>query len=294
MIAERPHIPVMVAEVIHWLAPKSDGVYVDVTLGGGGHAEAILRRSSPGGMLLGMDRDDEIVVKARARLAEFGERARLIRSTFDRIDSVVHEHGFDAVDGVLADLGVSSLQLDEGDRGFSFMKDGPLDMRMDRSSGESAAEFIARADEVELANVIYRFGEERFSRRIARAICRERKERSIETTGALAEIVGRAVPGRRGKIHPATRTFQALRIAVNDELGMLERFLQSSFGLLKPGGRFVVISYHSLEDRLVKNAFRDRAKACGKVLTKKIVVPRDEEVEENPRARSAKLRVYER
>jgi 16S rRNA (cytosine1402-N4)-methyltransferase len=294
MIAERPHIPVMVSEVVHWLAPESNGTYVDVTLGGGGHAEEILRRSSPGGTLIGMDRDGEIVMKARAALAEFGERARFIRSTFDRVEDAVRECGLDAVDGILADLGVSSLQLDEGDRGFSFMKEGPLDMRMDRSVGESAAEFVSRADEAELADVIYRYGEERFSRRIARAICKARKERPVDTTGALADIVSRAVPSKRGRIHPATRTFQALRIAVNDEIGMLDRFLESAFGLLKPGGRLVVISYHSLEDRLVKNAFRERARAEGKVLTKKVIVPRDEEVEKNPRSRSAKLRAYER
>jgi len=289
------HVPVMIEQVCSFIQPATEKVYVDVTLGLGGHAEEILKRSDPGGKLFGIDRDENALVLARKRLDRFGERFDFAHGDFDKVANIAREHGFEKVDGILADLGVSSMQIDRGERGFSFMREGPLDMRMDKTQGESAADLIARIDETELADLIYHFGEERFSRRIAKGIVEARKKGSIETTSALADIVARSVPGRRGRIHPATRTFQALRIAVNDELGQLERFLEQSIELLAGGGRLVIISYHSLEDRMVKNAFRNAAKAgLGKVITKKVVMPsRDEELG-NPRARSAKLRVFEK
>lgn len=291
---ETGHTPVMLEEVCSYMQLATDKTYIDATLGLGGHAEALLERSAPAGKLFGIDRDENALVLARERLSRFGDRAQFAHGNFDEVANIARDHGFDKVDGILADLGVSSMQLDKSERGFSFMREGPLDMRMDESRGESVADFIARIGETELADVIYQFGEERFSRRIAKNIVVERKKRRIETTGKLAEIVARSVPGRRGRIHPATRTFQALRIAVNDELGQLERFLEQAIGLLNEGGRLVVISYHSLEDRPVKNTFRSTAKDLGTVITKKVVTPSREEQMSNPRARSAKLRVFER
>lgn len=293
-MTEARHVPVMLEEVCSFMQPESGKTYIDATLGLGGHAEALLERSAPAGRLFGIDRDKNALALARERLGRFGDRAVLAHGNFGDVASIARDHGFDEVSGILADLGVSSIQLDKGERGFSFMRDGPLDMRMDESRGESAADFIARIGEAELADVIYRFGEERFSRRIAKSIVMARKKRRIETTAELAEIVARSVPGRRGRIHPATRTFQALRIAVNDELGQLERFLEQAMELLGEDGRLVVISYHSLEDRPVKNAFRSAAAVVGKVVTKKIVTPSREEQRNNPRARSAKLRAFEK
>lgn len=294
MPSEAEHVPVMLEEVCSFMQPETGMAYIDATLGLGGHAEAILERSAPDGRLFGIDRDEKALAVARARLKRFGGRAELAHADFDEVASVSREHGFEGVHGILADLGVSSMQLNQSGRGFSFMRDGPLDMRMDESRAESAAELIARIDETELANLIYRFGEERFSRRIAKGIVEARRRRSIDTTSELAKIVAESIPGRRGRIHPATRTFQALRIAVNDELGQLERFLEQSIGLLREGGRLVIISYHSLEDRMVKNAFRNAAKAMGRVITKKVVKPQLEEELNNPRARSAKLRAFEK
>lgn len=292
--SENKHIPVMLEEVCSFMQLRPGGMYIDATLGLGGHAEAILNHSAPNGKLFGIDRDENALAKARKRLEHFGDRFACVHGTFDDVAEAARAHGFDNVDGILADLGVSSMQIDQGARGFSFMREGPLDMRMDTSQGESAADFIARVDEEELANVIYRYGEERFSRRIAKRIVEARRARAIATTGEFADIVEQAVPGRRGRIHPATRTFQALRIAVNDELGQLERFLGQVMGLLGEKGRLIVISYHSLEDRMVKNAFRSSAKQLGTVITKKVVTSsRDEELA-NPRARSAKLRVFEK
>ncbi len=290
MMAATSHTPVLLDEVIAWLEPQSGGAYIDATVGLGGHAEAILERSSPHGRLFGMDRDAEALSRARERLAIFGMRAVLVQGSFDGIAEAARRNGFEHVDGIIADLGISSMQLDSAERGFSFMRDGPLDMRMDRSRGESAAAFIARASEAELADVLFRYGEERMARRIARRI---RDSLPLGTTAKLAAVVAGACGGRRGRIHPATRTFQALRIAVNDELGMLERFLAVAPTLLKSRGRLVVISYHSLEDRLVKNAFRTHARRGGAVLTKKVIVPGRPEVIGNPRARSARMRVFE-
>jgi len=288
------HIPVMLSEVLAWLKPESGLRYIDATVGGGGHAEAILEESSPDGLLLGIDRDEEALRSTRTRLHKFGRRAVLVHSDFDRISEVAKEKGFDNVHGIVADLGVSSRHLDAGDRGFSFMKDGPLDMRMNLSATKTAASILEQISEKELADIIFNYGEERYSRRIARYICRAREKKPIKTTSELAALVAEAVPRRGGKIHPATRTFQALRILVNDELGMLDRFLKQAPDLLCIGGRLVVISYHSLEDRKVKNSFRELAGLFGKVLTKKVIFPSREEIAKNTRARSAKLRVFER
>lgn len=290
MVSAASHTPVMLDEVLAWLRPQTSGVYIDATVGLGGHAEAILKRSAPEGMLFGMDRDVEALSRARERLRVFGKRAVLIQGSFDCIAKAARQNGFGSVDGILADLGVSSLQLDDAARGFSFMRDGPLDMRMDRSKGVGAAEFIAQASEAELADIIFRYGEERMARRIAHRI---HDALPIDTTAKLAAVVASAYGRRRGRIHPATRTFQAIRIAVNDELAMLERFLAVAPTLLKSHGRLVVISYHSLEDRLAKNAFRNRAQKSGAVLTKKVIVPHRREVLDNPRARSARMRVFE-
>jgi 16S rRNA (cytosine1402-N4)-methyltransferase len=288
------HSPVLLSKVLDWLEPRPGGSFIDATVGGGGHAKALLEQASPGGKLLGMDRDEEALSAAGKRLERFGSRAVMVHACFDEIGSVARKNGFVDVDGVLVDLGVSSYQLNIPERGFSFMRDGPLDMRMDPSQGETAAEMLALATEKELADLIFEYGEERHARRIAKHLCRIRSSEPITTTAQLAEAVAAAVPGKRGRIHPATRTFQALRIAVNDEMGMLSRFLNDAPTLLKEGGRLAVISYHSLEDRAVKRKFRELAKEKGKVLTKKVVMPERDEVEKNPRARSAKLRVYER
>lgn len=292
-ISEKLHLPVMKDEVLFWIRPKPEGKYIDATLGAGGHAESILKGSSPSGKLIGIDRDEEILKKTSSRLAYLGDRIIFVKAAFDEIVEIASEAGFEKADGILADLGVSSFQLDEARRGFGFMREGPLDMRMDVSKGESAASFIANAAEETIADVIYRYGEERSSRRIAKSICRSRRQKPITTTYELAKIVENALGGRRGKIHPATRTFQAIRIHVNDELGMLSRFLESAPTLLKPGGRFLVISYHSLEDRIVKNAFKELKRRGALILTKKVIKPSREEQKNNPRSRSAKLRVLE-
>lgn len=288
------HRPVLLKEAVDLLVTKDDGLYIDGTLGAGGHAAEILKRLGAEGRLIGIDRDSEILEKARERL---GGDARVVlhHGAFDEWLDDEAKGGLKA-DGLLLDLGVSSLQFDEGGRGFSFAKDGPLDMRMDASAGETAAEYLERVPEKELETVLKEFGEERFARRIAREVIHVRRQETIETTARLAAIVARAVP--RGawpkRIHPATRTFQALRIAVNRELERLERVLKMAPSILKPGGRMAVISYHSLEDRRVKVAFAEGERAgIWKKLTKKPVVPSEDEVRENPRSRSAKLRAAE-
>lgn len=268
-----------------------NGTYVDGTVGAGGHSGEILKRISEKGRLLGVDRDGEILEKARERLGD--TRVSLQHGSYDEWS----EEGGEPVDGVLLDLGVSSLQLDQAERGFSFSKHAALDMRMDPSSGETAAEYLADVPEKDLERILRDYGEEPFARRIARAVVEERRRSPIETTSELAALVGRAVP--RGawprKIHVATRTFQALRIAVNGEMDRLDKFLRNVPSRLKPGGRVAVISYHSLEDRRVKQAFVAAEKSGTLIrLTKKPVMPSEEEVLENPRARSAKLRVAER
>ena len=281
------HASVLLAESLELLAVKPGGLYVDGTVGLGGHAAAILERSGPHGRLLAFDRDEQALAATSQRLAEFGARARLVQADFREIPRVL---GPEKADGILLDLGVSSLQLDDPERGFSFRAEGPLDMRMDRSQGESAAEVVNRTREDELADIIYRFGEERASRRIARAIVEARRRARLRTTTELAAVVRRAAGRSRPGLDPATRTFQALRIHVNRELDGLGAALRALASCLAPGGRMAVIAFHSLEDREVKQAFRALGREGFVVLTRRPLRPGPEEVGRNPRARSARLR----
>jgi len=304
-VADAPHVPVLLQEVVELLAPERGGFYVDATVGAGGHAEAILERG-PTARLLGLDRDAEALDAARRRLARFGDRVVLVEANFGDLDEALTGHP--APDGVLADLGVSSMQLDEARRGFSFRRDGPLDMRMGRH-GRTAADIVATASVNELTRIFREWGEERMAAKIARGIVRERTREPIQTTRQLARIVAEEKGGRE-KIDPATRVFQALRIEVNQELTALARFLAAAVARLNGGGRLAVISYHSLEDRMVKDAFRRDAGVCMcpprlpqcvcgaraalKVLTRRPLRPSDSEVNRNPRSRSAKLRAAEK
>lgn len=305
MDATLEHIPVLLNEVLAGLQVRPGGQYIDTTLGAGGHAAAILNASSPDGQLLGLDADPEAVQVARRNLEPFGNRATLEVANFRQLYDCSREAGFGQVDGIVMDLGLSSLQLASA-RGFSFNAEAPLDMRFDRSQGEPASELLNRLPEAALADLLWRYGEERASRRIARAIV---AARPVTTSRQLADVVAR-VMGRREKIHPATRTFQALRIAVNDELGALNEALPQARDLLRPGGRLAVISFHSLEDRIVKRFFQEEARdcicppenpacTCGhratlRVVTRKPIRPTEEETSRNPRSRSAKLRLAER
>lgn len=288
-------LPVLVAEIVAILRPRPGGCYLDATVGLGGHAEAVLQSSEPTGTLLGIDRDREALALAGQRLAPFGQRVTLLHGRYEALAELVGTRRL--FDGILFDLGASSLQLDTAARGFSFGHEGPLDMRMDPSTGETAADLVGRLSERALADLIFRWGEDRWSRRIARAIVETRRRSPIRTTIALAEVVARAIP--RGAwprhIHPATRTFQAFRIAVNDELTGLDPALEEAAGLLQPSGRLVAISFHSLEDRVVKQTWR-RLEAAGtmRILTKRPITPGKAEAAANPRARSAKLRALER
>lgn len=291
-MSEFAHIPVMLEEVMAHVAPAPGGIYADVTLGGGGHAHALLERSAPDGKLVGTDRDPAALEAAGAALAAFGERVTLRKARIRDLREVLDALDVDRVDGVVADLGVSSAQLDQGDRGFSLAKDGPIDMRMDPTEGETALELIGRSDPESLANVIYRYGEEHRSRRIARCLKRAYEEGELETTGDLRRAVLRATGPKRGRIDPSTKTFQALRIAVNEELADLEAFLELMPSVLKAGGVVAVISFHSLEDRMVKHTFRDSHGLDP--LTKRPLVATDEERALNPRSRSAKLRAARR
>jgi 16S rRNA (cytosine1402-N4)-methyltransferase len=289
------HEPVMVAAVVTLLAPERGGVFVDCTVGLGGHSRALLDAGAS--KVLGLDRDEEALRIASEALAAFGDRVELVHADFRDLNHVLDDRGIARVAGALADLGVSSMQLDGEGRGFSFRRDEPLDMRMDRSAGPTAADLVAKAGEEDLANIIFQYGEERYSRRIARAIVAARRTAPVRTTAQLADIVRRAIP-RRGyqRIDPATRTFQALRIAVNRELEGLEKFLIDASVRLLRGARLVVISFHSLEDRMVKHVFRalERGEAALRVLTKRPLEPGEDEIAQNPRARSAKLRAIER
>lgn len=306
------HRTVLLDEVLRYLEPRSGRVYVDATLGGGGHAEAILEASGPAGVLIGIDRDPMALQAAGVRLARFGARARLIHGRFSALSERLAALEIESVDGVVADLGVSSPQLDLAERGFSFSQEGPLDMRMDPGAPLTAATLVNEAPLEELVRIFREYGEERHAARVARAIVADRRVKPFETTRQLASLLERLLPRQGGpqRIHPATRIFQALRIAVNDELGELAAGLKAAFASLNPGGRLVVISFHSLEDRIVKQFFREKAASCvcppelpicqcAKVSEARILTPRpveasDEELGSNPRARSARLRAAEK
>ncbi len=305
------HRSVLLNECMDALAIKPDGIYVDGTAGGGGHSFEIARRLT-GGRLIAIDQDAEAILAAGQRLAAFGERVQIVRSNFSEIASVVHSCGIEHIDGVLLDLGVSSYQLDTAERGFSYNADAPLDMRMDKRKALSAYEVVNTYGESELKEILYRYGEERYAPSIAAAIVRERSKKKIETTLELADLIKSAIPpfAREGGHHPAKRSFQAIRIEVNGELGVIEPALRDAEKLLNPGGRMAVITFQSLEDRLVKQTFADLAKGCicpkefpvcvcnrkpsVRVITKKPILPSAEEISENPRSRSAKLRVAEK
>jgi 16S rRNA (cytosine1402-N4)-methyltransferase len=303
------HMPVMLQETLELLRPHSDGRYVDGTLGGGGHAEAVLEASAPGGLLLGIDRDEEARRYAGGRLARFAPRVHLVAARFDELGECLERLGWSGVDGILLDLGVSSFQLDDAERGFAFTRRGPLDMRMDRSEPTSLHAWLRTVSEAELRRVLRQYGEEPQARRIAHAILAAERRGELCDTQALAAVVARVV-GRSTGHHPATRTFQALRIALNGELESLERFLLDAYRWLRPGGRLVVLAYHSLEDRLVKQAFRLWGRSClcprsmpvcrcgwsrkVTLLTSRPLRPSGAELGRNPRARSARLRAVER
>jgi 16S rRNA (cytosine1402-N4)-methyltransferase len=287
------HVPVMLHEVVELLNLRPDGTYIDATLGGGGHAEAILR-SLKGGKVLGIDRDPQMTEQARKRLAAVDGRFMALEGNFAEIDRLHAASGLPPANGMLADLGISSIQLEDPSRGFSFERSGPLDMRMDPQSSPTAAELVNQSRERDLADLIFRLGEERHSRRIARAIT---GARPIQSTTSLAQVVMRAIPFRAGHhhIHPATRTFLALRLAVNQELENLAQFLARALSVLSPQGRLVILSFHSLEDRLVKQAFqRWRSEGLARILTPKPLRPSEGEGRTNPRSRSAKLRAAEK
>ena len=309
-LSRKSHRPVLLRETIESLAVKRGGLFVDCTVGLGGHSEAILQ-TSPDAQVLGIDRDEEALRWARERLAEFGGRFRAVRADFRELTRVLATAEVKAVRGILADLGVSSLQLDSPSRGFSFRHEAPLDMRMDMSSGETAAELLGRLSEVEIARLIFEYGEERHSRRIARRIVERRAAgEPVTSTTELAKLVERAIGGKKRRIHPATRTFQALRIAVNRELEGLDQFVADAFDALEPHGRLAVISFHSLEDRIIKRTLLKLSGRCQcpprlpqcvcgarqavEILTRRPLTPTEDEIAENPRARSAKLRVAAR
>ena len=304
------HLPVLLKDVVEQLAVRPTGQYVDCTLGGGGHAEALLEKLAPGGRLLGLDRDEEAILRCRQRLSRFGEQFVAVHTDFAGLADAAREQGMAEVDGIMADLGMSSFQVDEPLRGFSFQGEGPLDMRMDRTCGETAEDVVNTLGEKDLSELFWRLGEERSARRVARAIVRARETGPVKTTGQLADVVSQAKGGRKGKAHPATQVFMALRMAVNHELESLEEGLEAAINLVKPGGRVAVITFHSVEDRAVKKQFArhegrwESLQAGGrrwvgeepavKRVCRKPIVASDEEVRENPRARSAKLRVVER
>lgn len=310
-MSEFHHVSVLLEECIEGLNIRPDGIYVDGTLGGAGHSSRIAAQLTTG-KLIGIDRDPVALTAAGERLAPFGDRVALVHSNFSEMDSALESLGITGVDGILLDLGVSSPQLDDGQRGFSYMADAPLDMRMNGEDSLDAKQIVNQWSYEELKRILYDYGEERFAPRIAAAICKRREEREIETTLELVDIIRSAMPpsALREKQHPAKRSFQAIRIAVNDELGSVERVMKKAVPLLKPGGRLAVITFHSLEDRIVKNAMAEAAKGCTcprefpvcvcgkkpqvKLITRKPIVSGEEELERNPRARSAKLRICEK
>ncbi|WP_412674857.1 16S rRNA (cytosine(1402)-N(4))-methyltransferase RsmH [Aneurinibacillus thermoaerophilus] len=306
------HITVLHQEAVDGLVIKPHGIYVDCTLGGAGHSSLIASRLTKGGRLIAIDQDDYALASAKERLAPYMEHVTLVKSNFRRITHILDELYIEQIDGILFDLGVSSPQLDEAERGFSYNADAPLDMRMDRTQPLTAHEIVNGWPEEELATLIFEYGEEKFARRIAREIVQERKKRPIETTGDLVELIKRGIPAaaRRTGPHPAKRTFQAIRIAVNDELNAFREALESGIERLAPGGRASVITFHSLEDRICKQTYQEYSKGCVcppdfpqcvcenrpvlKIITRKPIVPKEAELKENRRARSAKLRIAEK
>lgn len=306
------HITVLQQESVEGLQVKSDGIYVDCTLGGAGHSFLIAEKLGEGGRLIGIDQDDMALQSARERLSPYMDHVTLVKSNFRHLKKIVEELALPYVDGILFDLGVSSPQLDQADRGFSYQADAPLDMRMDREQPLSAYHVVNEWPEEDLSRILYEYGEEKFSRRIAREIINYRTRRPVETTGELVEIIKKAIPAaaRRTGPHPAKRSFQAIRIAVNDELNVFKEALKDGIDLLQPGGKICVITFHSLEDRICKQIFQEYSKGCTcppgfpqcvcgnspviKVITRKPILPGDEELEMNPRARSAKLRIGEK
>ncbi len=290
------HFPVLIEEVIEFLDPHPHGIYVDGTLGGAGHALKILERSSPTGRLIGIDRDEEAIEEARKRLKPYEARTTIIHGNFSDLGEILRELKIGKVDAILLDLGVSYQQLIDGKRGFSFQSEGPLDMRMDRTGGEPASKLVNTLSQGELEEILRMYGEGRWARRIARAIVRHRQKTPIATTSQLRDIISSAVLKPPRRIHPATKAFQAVRIAVNDELNNLEKVIRDGIPLVKSGGRLCIISFHSLEDRIVKKTFRqyEKPQASITIITKKPISPSRGEISENPRARSAKLRVAER
>ncbi len=310
---EFAHVTVLLDEAVDALEPERGGIFVDCTAGGGGHSEEILKRLPEGSRLISLDRDERAILRCRERLAKYGDASCVVKTNYSEIGDVLDSLGIDKIDGVLWDLGVSSVQLDERERGFSYSQDAPLDMRMDRSSGATARDVVNDYSESELCRVIRDWGEEKFFARIASAIVKAREEKPIETTLELAEIVANAIPAvarKKENQHPAKRTFQAIRIEVNDELNIIEPSLRCAVERLAPGGRAAVITFHSLEDRITKQTFKNLEKPCTcpssfpvcvcgkkpeiKLVTKKPTIPSDEELLVNPRARSAKLRVAEK
>ena len=306
------HKSVLLKETVDSLCIRPDGIYVDGTLGGGGHAFEVCRRLGPGGRLIGIDQDQDAIAAASKRLAPFGDRAVIVRSNYRQIQDVLEGLQIGRVDGIYLDLGVSSYQLDTAERGFSYREDAPLDMRMDRRNTQTAADLVNGCDESELYRIIRDYGEEKFAKNIAKHIVKARQEKPIETTGELTEIIKAAIPAKMRATggHPAKRTFQAIRIALNHELEVLDQSIDTMIQLLNPGGRLSIITFHSLEDRIVKNRFRENENPCicppdfpvcvcgrvsrGRVITRKPILPSEEELEENKRAKSAKLRVFER
>ncbi|MFD2170828.1 16S rRNA (cytosine(1402)-N(4))-methyltransferase RsmH [Tumebacillus lipolyticus] len=306
------HVSVFANEAVEALQPKPNHIYVDCTLGGAGHSGRILQTSSPTGRLIAIDQDLTAIANAEKVLAPYGDRFTIVHSNFRRLEEIVQEQGLSGVDGVLFDLGVSSPQLDEGERGFSYQHDAPLDMRMDKTQPFTAHDLVNSYSQDELSKILFEYAEEKWSKRIAEFIVRERAKGSIETTGQLVEIIKAAIPAgaRREGPHPAKRTFQAIRIAVNDELNVFAEAIQQAIRVLNPGGRVAIITFHSLEDRIAKLALQDAAKGCicppqlpicqcnnepkVKLVSRKPILPSEEELAHNPRARSAKLRIAEK
>ncbi len=308
---EFQHTSVLLHETIDSLNVNPDGIYVDGTLGGGGHAYELCSRLRKDGRLIGIDQDEDAIAAASKRLQGFGEQVTIVKSNYVRTPEILAELGIEKVDGIYLDLGVSSYQLDTPERGFTYREDAPLDMRMDRQQVQTAADMVNTCTEMELYRIIRDYGEDKFAKNIAKHIVKRRRERPIRTTGELAEVIKAAIPAKfRVNGHPAKQTFQAIRIELNGELRVLTNSLDEMIGCLKPGGRLAVITFHSLEDRIVKNKFRENANPCtcppdfpvcvcgkrsrGRVVTRKPVIPSAKEEEENKRAKSAKLRVFER